>query len=61
MGTPVMSVLVIARINSLDSGDPAAVLSGITTAVAANGALCLLAALAIAVFLRGAAPDRSKA
>jgi len=61
MGTPVMSALVIARINSLDSGDPAAVLSGITTAVAANGALCLLAALAIAVFLRGAAPDRSKA
>jgi len=60
MGTPVMSALVIARINTL-GGEPGAVLSGITTAIAANGALCALAALAIAVFLRSARQEGANA
>ncbi|MDQ3155482.1 MAG: MFS transporter [Actinomycetota bacterium] len=61
MGTPVMSALVVARVNSLGDGDPDAILSGIAAAVAANGTLCVLAALSVALFLRAGRPARSTA
>ncbi|GAA2730359.1 MFS transporter [Actinocorallia aurantiaca] len=52
MGIPVMSAIATARIHAL--GDQAAhtVLSGVSTAVAVNTAVCVAAAVLLAVFLR---------
>ncbi|WP_460754572.1 MFS transporter [Myceligenerans cantabricum] len=53
MGTPVMSaVLTAVAFSTTGVGEPAAVLSGVTSAIWVNGGLCILAAVAVAVFLR---------
>lgn len=52
VGTPIMSALVIARINAIGYEGSDTILSGITTAISVNAALCIFAALAIGVFLR---------
>ena len=52
MGIPVMSAIATARIDALGGETPATVLSGVTTAVALNATLCVLAAVAVGVFLR---------
>ena len=52
LGIPIMSTIVTWRMNSLGAQTPTAELSGITTAVTVNAALCLVAALAVGVFLR---------
>jgi Arabinose efflux permease len=52
MGIPVMSAIATARIHSLGAETPATVLSGVTTAIAVNAGLCVLTALAVALFLR---------
>ncbi|TFD82776.1 MFS transporter [Cryobacterium fucosi] len=57
MGIPIMSAIVTARINALGDTGPAAVLGGITTAIGVNALLCVLAAAAIALFLRAAKSD----
>lgn len=61
MGTPVMSAVVVARINAWGEADPGAVLGGVTAAIVANGVLCVLGALVIGRLLRTAAPSRSAA
>lgn len=52
MGIPIMSAIVTWRIHSLGVQTPAAVLSGVTTAIAVNAALCVVTALAVGLFLR---------
>ncbi|GII75047.1 MFS transporter [Sphaerisporangium rufum] len=55
LGIPVMSAIVAARIGSPGGGEAVAeVLSGISTAITANTALCLAAALLVALALRPA-------
>jgi len=51
MGIPIMSAVVTAQISGHGDG-PSAVLGAVTTAIAVNAALCLAAALVVAVFLR---------
>ncbi|WP_206685866.1 MFS transporter [Kribbella qitaiheensis] len=52
MGIPIMSAIATARVNSLGGENPATVLSGVTTAIWVNTALCLVAAGLVAVFLK---------
>jgi MFS family permease len=52
LGIPVMSAVVTARIHSLGAQSPGTVLSGITTAITVNAALCVITALAVGLFLR---------
>ncbi|MDX6241216.1 MAG: hypothetical protein QOG10_6040, partial [Kribbellaceae bacterium] len=52
MGIPIMSAIVTARVHSLGSENPSTVLSGVTTAIWVNTALCLVAAALVCVFLR---------
>lgn len=56
LGIPIMSTIVTWRIHSLGAQTPTAELSGITTAITVNAALCVVAALAVGVFLRGDQP-----
>ncbi len=53
LGTPVMSAVVTAAVLG-----GAGVLDGVTTAIAVNGALCLLGAAVVAVFLDGRSAAR---
>lgn len=55
MGTPIMSAVFTAVVIASSAPQAEAVLSGVTTAIWVNGALCLLAAAAVAAFLRGRA------
>jgi EmrB/QacA subfamily drug resistance transporter len=52
MGIPIMSAIATARVHSLGGENPSTVLSGVTTAIWVNTALCLVAAALVAVFLR---------
>jgi EmrB/QacA subfamily drug resistance transporter len=52
MGIPIMSAIATARVNSLGGESASTVLSGVTTAIWVNTALCLVAALLVSVFLR---------
>ena len=56
VGIPIMSTIVTWRMHSLGAQTPTAELSGITTAITVNAALCVVAALAVGVFLRGEEP-----
>jgi hypothetical protein len=52
MGIPVMSAIASGRIHTLGAQTPRTVLSGVTTAITANVALCVVTALVIGLFLR---------
>lgn len=54
MGIPIMSAIATARVHSLGGESASTVLSGVTTAIWVNAALCVLAAALVAVFLRQA-------
>ncbi|MFF2243323.1 MFS transporter [Arthrobacter sp. NPDC058130] len=56
MGIPIMSAIITAHLVGLGAQDASAVLSGVTVAIWVNAGLCLLTALAVALFLRKAAP-----
>ncbi|WGW12368.1 MFS transporter [Saxibacter everestensis] len=56
LGIPIMSAIVTARIHTLGDETTTGVLSGITIAITSNVALCVITALAIALFL---GPKRS--
>ena len=58
MGIPIMSAIVSARINTLGDSGPDGVLGGVTTAIGVNALLCVVAAAAIALFLRPAKSDQ---
>ena len=58
MGIPIMSAIVSARINTLGDTGPDGVLGGVTTAIGVNALLCVVAAAAIALFLRPAKSDQ---
>jgi len=55
MGIPVMSAIASARIHALGGPRPSTVLSGVSTALTVNAAMCVAAALLITVFLPGPA------
>ena len=57
MGIPIMSAIVAAQVNGAESAD--SVLRGVTTAIAVNAALCVAAAILVALFLRAAPPART--
>lgn len=59
MGIPVMSAIATARIHALGDQTAHTVLSGVGTAVAVNAAVCVAAAVLLAVVLR--APEREEA
>ena len=61
MGIPIMSAIVTARMNALGDTGPAGVLGGVTTAIGVNALLCVLAAAAIALFLRPTKSDKVNA
>jgi EmrB/QacA subfamily drug resistance transporter len=61
MGVPIMSAIVTARMNALGNTGPAGVLGGVTTAIGVNALLCVLAAAAIALFLRTTKSDKVNA
>ena len=61
MGIPIMSTIVTAQMNSLGDTGPAGVLGGVTTAIGVNAVLCVLAAAAIALFLRPTKSDKVNA
>ncbi|TFD54491.1 MFS transporter [Cryobacterium frigoriphilum] len=61
MGIPIMSAIVTARMNALGETGAASVLDGVTTAVGVNAVLCVLAAAAIALFLRHSTSDQLNA
>lgn len=52
MGIPITSAIVAAQVHSLGVQTPGTVLSGVTTAITVNAVLCVVATLAVAVFLR---------
>ncbi len=52
LGIPVMSAVFTAQLLAVGASDSRAVLSGVTVAIAVNAALCLVAAAAVAVFLK---------
>jgi hypothetical protein len=54
-----MSAIAAARVNSLGGESPSAVLSGVTTAIWVNAALCVLAAVLIVAFLPSRATGKS--
>jgi len=51
MGIPIMSAIATARIHALGEQTPGTILSGVTTAITANALLCVVTALAVALFL----------
>ncbi|PZE35849.1 MFS transporter [Curtobacterium sp. MCPF17_031] len=55
MGTPIMSAVFTAVALGSALPEAAAVLDGVTTAIWVNGGICVAAAVAVAVFLRGRA------
>lgn len=56
VGIPVMSAVFTARVIGIGDDAAPAVLSGVTTAIWVNAGLCLITALAVALFLRKPAP-----
>ncbi|SDN83243.1 drug resistance transporter, EmrB/QacA subfamily [Cryobacterium flavum] len=58
LGIPIMSAIVAARVNQLGVETSETVLSGVSDAIVVNTALCLVTALAVALFLR--LPNRPK-
>jgi EmrB/QacA subfamily drug resistance transporter len=52
LGIPIMSAVVTARIHSLGAQTTGTVLSGVTTAITVNAALCVVTAMAVGLFLR---------
>jgi EmrB/QacA subfamily drug resistance transporter len=52
MGIPIMSAMATARVHALGGENPQSVLSGVTTAIAVNVALCVLTGVLAALFLR---------
>ncbi len=54
MGIPIMSAIVAAKVNSLGGESAANVLTGVTTAIWVNAALCVVAGALVAAFLRPA-------
>lgn len=55
MGIPIMSAIATAHLHSAATQAPGPVLSGVTTAIAVNAALCVVTALAVGLGLRGGA------
>ncbi|MCA5923091.1 MFS transporter [Curtobacterium oceanosedimentum] len=55
MGTPIMSAVFTAVVLGSSLSTAAAVLDGVTTAIWVNGGICIAAAVAVALFLRGRA------
>ncbi|MFC6087145.1 MFS transporter [Sphaerisporangium aureirubrum] len=52
MGIPIMSAIATARVHALGGENAQTVLSGVTTAIFVNAAICVVMALLIAVFLQ---------
>jgi EmrB/QacA subfamily drug resistance transporter len=52
VGIPIMSAIATARMHALGGENADTVLSGVTTAVVVNAALCVVAAIALGAFLR---------
>ncbi|MEO6502674.1 MAG: MFS transporter [Jatrophihabitantaceae bacterium] len=57
MGIPIMSAIVTARVHALGGETAQSVLTGVTTAIWVNAALCVLTAVVVAVFLRPSVAD----
>jgi hypothetical protein len=55
MGTPIMSAVFTAVALASTAPQAQGVLTGVTTAIWVNGGICIAAAIAIALFLRGRA------
>jgi predicted MFS family arabinose efflux permease len=51
VGIPIMSAIATARVHALGGENPHTVLSGVTTAIVVNAALCVVAAIALGAFL----------
>ena len=60
MGIPIMSVIATAHIHSAAAVTPGAVLSGLTTAIAVNAALCVVTALGVGLGLRDRAVSATR-
>ncbi len=56
MGTPIMSAIVASRVHALGGTNSSTVLSGVTLAIFVNAMLCVVAAVAVGLFLRSASP-----
>jgi predicted MFS family arabinose efflux permease len=52
VGIPIMSAIVTARVHALGGQNAHTVLSGVTTAIVVNAALCVAIAILLGVFLR---------
>jgi predicted MFS family arabinose efflux permease len=59
VGIPIMSAIATARVRALGGGNAHTVLSGVSTAIVVNAALCVVTALALAAFLRPPAGSAS--
>ncbi|GAA2673835.1 MULTISPECIES: MFS transporter [Actinosynnema] len=58
MGIPIMSAIAAARIGALGGESPATVLSGVTSAIWVNAALCAVAAVLVGLLLRPPSAER---
>ncbi|WP_167996043.1 MFS transporter [Arthrobacter pigmenti] len=58
MGIPVMSAVFAAQLHALETTTPAAVLSGVTTAIWVNAGLCAATAVVLALFLKAPRAER---
>ncbi len=54
MGTPIMSAVATARVHALGGENAHTVLSGVTTAIVVNTALCVVTAILVGIFPRPA-------
>jgi predicted MFS family arabinose efflux permease len=52
MGIPIMSAIATGRVHALGGANAHTVLSGVTTAIVVNTALCVVTAILIGIFLR---------
>ncbi|HEX5116557.1 MAG TPA: MFS transporter [Pseudonocardiaceae bacterium] len=59
VGIPIMSAIATARVHALGGENAHTVLSGVSTAIVVNAALCVVSALALAAFLRPSAGPTS--
>jgi EmrB/QacA subfamily drug resistance transporter len=57
LGIPVMSAIATARVGALGGVTPSHVLSGVSTALTVNAAICVLAAVLVAALLHGPPRD----
>lgn len=60
MGIPIMSAIATAHLHSAAAVTPGVVLSGLTTAIAVNAALCVLTALGVGLGLRDRAVSATR-